>query len=143
MADFKDRYKVTCYRWGTDRALTLAFCNLLTANLLEIRESTEPGRPRKAYRLRQGVPVQDLSHPIERLVAGELGTFIDFEALLQQCRAGVAQIFPPLGAPERALYAVGRLTELDPITSDPSFLRLWSAALEKNALQADAEPAGC
>ena len=143
MVDFNDRYKVTHYRWGTERALTLAFCNLLTANLLEIRESTEPGRPRNAYRLREGVPVHDLSHPIERLIAGELGAFIEFEALLSRCRAGVARIFPSLGAPERALYAVGRLTELDPVTSNPRFLRLWSDALEKNALHADAEPAGC
>jgi hypothetical protein len=137
---FYDRYKSVFYQFGAEKVITLAFCELFTANCLEVRKSEVTGELTHQYRFKGSAPTSFL-HKVERIVAERLIEFNTFPAMLAAAKADAKKFYKigPANVMER-LLSKGKN---DPINANPNFRKILEEALQQNALNYDVQPGGC
>ena len=79
----KTGYQAEFGKNGPQIAVTLAFCELLTANCLEIRTQEQIHLPKRLYKLRREVDLTLLTE-IEQIVAREMSNFCTFPSLREK-----------------------------------------------------------
>ena len=137
---FYDKYKAVFYQFGAEKAVTLAFCELFTANCLEVRKISNPGEPAHQYRLRNGIPIHML-HKVEQIVADRLRDFRTFPGMLEEARHEVKKAYRIGG--RKPVERIIQGDSQSPVETNPQFQDIMAKALEVNAIQYQVGPAGC
>ncbi|MDQ7821281.1 MAG: hypothetical protein RDV48_00665 [Candidatus Eremiobacteraeota bacterium] len=140
---FYDKYKSVYCRHGAEKTVMLAFCELFTANCLEVKKWDRAGEPSYLYRLRSEASPA-LLHKVERLVAEELMEFRGFPQMLAAAKSKVKKTLgrrePGADMLDQRLF--GRVMN-SPVDGNPAFKEIITRALEQNAVQYHIEPTGC
>ncbi len=137
---FYDRYKSVFYQFGAEKAVTLAFCELFTANCLEVKKVKNPGEPAHQYRFKPNVPVHIL-HRVEQIVANRLREFRSFSGMLAEAKHDVMKVYRISG--RKPIERVIQGSVQSPIDTNPKFKTIMDDALTVNAIQYNVQPAGC